>query len=150
VLEVGSFVGGTGTVNSWSLIITPAASPTTLLAAAAPGVTAGTPLHASAPSSPRPLAPIDTPARLGLPAAGLAVDFGSPGLVVAGQANALAAGPASVSSVPRQATSDGAPGGQELTSLAQAAAAADAVEPADAGNAFPPLHPPGHRRRADG
>jgi subtilisin-like proprotein convertase family protein len=150
VLEVGSFAGRTGAVNSWSLIIQPAASPTTLLAAAGPNVTAGSPRHTTAASSPLSLAPIDTPARLGLPAAGVAVDFGSPGLVVAGQANALAAGAASVSAVPRQATSDGAPGGQELTSLAGATAAADGIEPADAGNAPPLLHPRGHRRLANG
>jgi subtilisin-like proprotein convertase family protein len=150
LLEVGSFFGGTGTVNSWSLIITPAASPTTLLAAAAPSVTAGRPLHTTAPSPPRSLAPRDTPARLGLPAAGMAIDFGSPGLVVAGQANALAAGSAAVSAVPRQAALNGAPGGQELTSLAEATAAADAVEPADAGNTPLLLRRPGHRRLADG
>jgi hypothetical protein len=70
--------------------------------------------------------------------------------VIAGRGDALAAGPAAGSAVPRQAASDHVPVGRELTSPAGATSAADAVEPADARDAFPLPHPPGRRRLADG
>jgi subtilisin-like proprotein convertase family protein len=151
-LQIIDWGGSFGTLNSWSLIIQPTASPTTLLAAAAPSVTAGTSLHAAAPSSPQSLAPIDAPALLGLAADGLKASPlpstlpAAGNTVIAGQGDALAA----ISAVPRQAASDHVPAGRERTSLAEATSAADAAEPADAGNALPLLHPPGHGRLANG
>jgi subtilisin-like proprotein convertase family protein len=144
VLEVGGFAGGSGTVNSWSLIIQPAASPTAPVAPAAPIMTAGTPLHTAAPAP--AFAPIDAPALLGLAADALKASPLPPtplptsATVMAGQGLAM----------PRQAASDHVPVGQELTSLAEATSAAGAVEPADAGNAFALLHPLGQRLLANG
>jgi subtilisin-like proprotein convertase family protein len=101
VLEVGDFVGGSGTINSWSLIIQPAGSPNGAAGTAAQHV--ATPLLANAPH-PSP-APAD-----GLPTAGLAM-AGRPNLaagnnVAVSQANALVASPPAVSDVPRLAAFD--------------------------------------------
>jgi subtilisin-like proprotein convertase family protein len=119
VLEVGDFVGGSGTINSWSLIIQPAASPNAATGTAAQH--GGTPslVTASSPS----LVPSGTvsPARLpmtgmsGQLAGGAAVmsaSFSPSGLMAAGnaviadQANALVAGTPAVSTVPRPAAFD--------------------------------------------
>jgi hypothetical protein len=67
VLEVGDFAGGSGTLNSWSLTITPAGSPT--LPSAGPALAA-----------PPPLSPTPTP-LVGLPAAG---SPGSPAAPIVG------------------------------------------------------------------
>jgi subtilisin-like proprotein convertase family protein len=59
VLEVGEFAGGSGTINSWSLIIQPASSPSTLLAAASPNTASPlSPFASPAPTvmSPTPVA----------------------------------------------------------------------------------------------
>jgi subtilisin-like proprotein convertase family protein len=103
-LDVGDFVGGSGTINSWSLIIQPAASLTTPLAAAAPGGTTATPVPAPAPLG--SLAPVVSGSS-GVVTAGLAgappslplLGVGDPAL--AGPPAALAAGDAEVSAGPR-------------------------------------------------
>jgi subtilisin-like proprotein convertase family protein len=143
-LEVVDFGGGFGTLNSWSLIIQPAGSPTTLLATA-PSVTAGTSPHATAPSPPRSLVPAATPAHVGLPAAGAAIE-GSPGLVVA----ALNATPLPSSSLPAGNTLIAGQAPMDRGLISQGTPAGDVVEPADAGDAFPLLHLPGHRRLIKG
>jgi hypothetical protein len=56
VLEVGDFAGGSGTINSWSLIVQPAGSPST---------TAGTsPLHHAAPLLVTALSPVTAPSNV--------------------------------------------------------------------------------------
>jgi subtilisin-like proprotein convertase family protein len=112
VLEVGDFAGGTGTLNSWSLTITPASSPA--LAPAAPALSA--PLSTSPtampplPGQPAAGSPASTAARTAgaptpLPTSGLvpaALNAGPPpstslaggNTLMGGQANALAMTPA--------------------------------------------------------
>jgi subtilisin-like proprotein convertase family protein len=67
VLEVGDFVGGSGSINSWSLIIQPAASPNTATGTAAQH--SGTPLLVTAPSP--SLIPTGTVSPAHLPMAGM-------------------------------------------------------------------------------
>jgi hypothetical protein len=114
VLEVGDFVGGSGTVNSWSLIIQPAGSPNT--AAGASAQHGGTPLPLAAPPPlPAPITMLPfagrfTAGRVGSTAAetaGALVPFplsdpmpltpqAAGNTVLAGPAGALPAGPAAL------------------------------------------------------
>jgi subtilisin-like proprotein convertase family protein len=106
-LEVGDFVGGSGTINSWSLIIQPAASLTAPLVPTGPGGTTGTPLPAPVPLG--PLVPVVSGSSGVVtawpPAAPLLLPFlGLEDIALAGPRAALAAGDGEASAWPRPAT----------------------------------------------
>jgi subtilisin-like proprotein convertase family protein len=135
VLEVGDFVGGSGTVNSWSLIIQPAAAPTpVVISPAQPG---GTPLPVIVPSP--SLTPPGTVPLPGLPSPGNTMLPAPPTPYVAGLAT--------VSDVSRPSTLDHFQIDRGFTVQAEPAVPTDAVEQVGADNVFQLIHQPGYHRR---
>jgi subtilisin-like proprotein convertase family protein len=138
VLEVGDFVGGSGTVNSWSLIIQPAAAPTPVAIPSAPP--GGTPLPVIVPSpslTPPGMVPLP-----GLPAPGNTMLPALPSPFVAGLAT--------VSGVSRPPAFDHFQMGQGFTVQAEPTVATDAVEQVGADNVFQLIQQPGYHLRLNG